>query len=106
MSDDNVTKLHDPEAGVVEFGARLGGHTTIVDGREIPKLTVHERGDDKITILLDRRFGIDVPRELSGCICWMIAQAMAVGGGYSHLGAETKDKPFAPRVSLSSLREE
>jgi len=95
---DNVTPLHDPNAGVVEFGAERTGFTAVVEGREIPKLTVKERGSDKITITLDNRFQIDVPRELSGSICWMIANALAIGEGYAFLGSPNKDKPFAPEV--------
>ena len=98
MSDTKVTTLHDPENGVVEFGVRIPGYTAVVDGREIPRLTVYERSDKEITILLDRRFAIDVTRELSGCICWMIANALAIGEGYPFLGAETKNRPFAPQV--------
>ena len=95
---DNVTALRDPDAGVVDFGVQIAGYTAIVEGREIPRLMVRERGSDQITIILDRRFGIDVPRELSGCICWMIANALAIGEGYPFLGALTKDHPFAPEV--------
>jgi len=94
----NVIPLHDPDEGVVEFGAKRSGYTAIVDGRAIPKLLVRKCGDDLITIQLDRRFEIDVPKELSASICWMIANALAIGEGYSHLGAESKDKPFAPQV--------
>lgn len=95
----NITRLHDPDAGVVSFGVRIPGYTAVVEGREIPRLMVYERGEREITIMLDRRFAIDVPRELSGYICWMIANALAIGQGYSHLGAETKERPFAPQVS-------
>lgn len=94
---DNVTSLYDPEAGVVNFGVRIPGYTAVVEGREIPGMMVFERGD-QITVNLDRRFSIDVPRELSGCICWMIANALAIGEGYSHLGAGAKGRPFAPLV--------
>jgi len=94
---DNVTQLHDPESGVVKFGVRPAGYTAIVDGREINKIRVWERGD-QITILLDSRFAIDVPRELSGAVCWMIANSLAIGSGYSHVGATSMGRPFAPEV--------
>ncbi|QDP67015.1 MAG: hypothetical protein Unbinned3138contig1000_57 [Prokaryotic dsDNA virus sp.] len=97
MMTDNVTNLHNPEAGVVSFGVRIAGYTAVVDGREIPRLMVYERSD-QITITLDRRFEIDVPREHSGSVCWMIANALAIGEGYSHCGAESKSLPFAPQV--------
>ena len=98
MGDGNITRLHDPEAGVVAFGVRVPGYTAVVEGREIPGLLVWERGEDKITILLDRRFAIDVPRELSGSVCWLVAQALAIGSGYTHIGAPHPGTPFAPEV--------
>lgn len=97
MADDKVTRLHDPEEGVVSFGIRPPGYTAVVEGREVPGLLVWERGD-LITILLDRRFAIDVPRELSGAVCWLVAQARAIGEGYPYLGAESRDRPFAPQA--------
>lgn len=96
--DDKVVDLHDPEAGVVDFGVAITGYTAIVEGRQIPGLMVKERGKAQITIILDNRWEIDVPREQSGKICWMIANALAIGEGYSHLGALSKNHPFAPSV--------
>ena len=95
---DNVTNLNKPDAGVVDFGIEIKGYTAIVEGREIPRLMVKERGAVTITVCLDRRWEIDIPREHSGAICWMIANALAIGAGYSHLGAMNKDRPFAPEV--------
>lgn len=97
MDSGNITPIRDPKIGVVDFGVRIPGYTAIVEGREIPGIMVFERGD-KITVNLDRRFSIDVPREVSGSICWMIAQALAIGSGYPHIGAESKVRPFAPKV--------
>ena len=94
---DKVQNLYDPEAGVVGFGVRPAGYTAVVDGHAIEKIRVWERGDN-ITILLDSRFSIDVPRGLSGAVCWMIANALAIGAGYSHLGADRPGYPFAPKV--------
>ena len=78
--DENVTNLRDPDAGVVSFGVPISGYTAVVEGREIPRLMVKERGPSLITICLDRRWEIDVPREHSGSICWMIANALADPG--------------------------
>lgn len=94
---DNITKLHDASAGVVDFGVQRSGYTAIVEGREIPRMMVKERGE-MVTVNLDNRWEIDVPRELSASICWMIANALAIGEGYAFLGSPNKDKPFAPEV--------
>lgn len=78
------------------FGPR-GGQCIIVEGRKIPHLTGYEKeGETWLTI--DERFTIPVPTELAVQVAWFVANAMAVAAGYSHLGAETKDRPFAPRV--------
>ena len=97
-SDKKIVDLYNSEDGVVSFGVRIPGYTAVVEGKEIPQLMVYERVEKEITILLDRRFAIDVPREISHSVCWMIANALAIGEGYPFLGAKTKDKPFAREV--------
>jgi hypothetical protein len=78
-------------------GPECSGHSVIVEGRVIPRLHCRERGDE-IELVLDGRFTITVPREQSYSVAWLIATALAIGAGYSHLGAESKDQPFAPRA--------
>lgn len=70
----------------------------IVDGRAIPKLTGYKREDGTVTLTVDSRFGGDFPDEATAHqAAYLIANAMAIGAGYSHAGAESKDHPFAPR---------
>ena len=96
---NDVVKFPDqPELGVIEFGVQRPGFTAVVEGREIPRLMVRECGGDQITICLDNRFEIDVPRERSAQICWMVANALAIGEGYAFLGSPDKSKPFAREV--------
>lgn len=66
-----------------------------VDGRIIPKLTGRDEGD-RISLMVDGRFGASFSKADAHQAAWLIAQALAIGEGYSHLGAETKDRPFAP----------
>lgn len=68
----------------------------IVDGRVIPNLTGYREGPDQTCFVVDDRFGCSVPNEIAHSVAYVIANAMAVGAGYSHLGAVTKDMPFAP----------
>jgi hypothetical protein len=67
----------------------------IVDGRRIPRLTGHPDGD-KIMLIVDGRFGASFSKDQAYGAATLIAQALAVASGYAHLGAETKDQPFAP----------
>ncbi len=80
------------------FGAITDAATCVVEGRQIPRLMIREREDGQIELILDRRFAIDVPPTLAPQVAWLVANALAIGEGYTHLGAETKDSSFAPKV--------
>ena len=74
-----------------------------VDGRLIPRLTGFKDGD-KIGLVVDGRFSASFSVDDAYQAAWLIAQALAIGEGYPHLGAETKGRPFAPiACGLSSL---
>lgn len=66
-----------------------------VDGRIIPRLTGRYEGD-RIALVVDHRFSASFSKEDAYQAAWLIAQAMAIGEGYSHLGAASKEQPFAP----------
>lgn len=78
------------------FGPR-GGQCVIVEGRKIPHLTGREENGE-IWLTVDERMTIPIPPELAEQVAWFVANAMAVASGYSHLGAESKDRPFARQV--------
>jgi hypothetical protein len=87
------------DAGNSENDMRLHEHTTHeveIDGRIIPKLTANHAGSDAIELVLDGRFSATFPTELAHQAAWMIANALAIGGGYPSMNADTKDRPFAP----------
>lgn len=67
----------------------------IIEDRMIPKLTAKDEGDE-VSIILDGRLSISVPKALGHQVAWLVANALAIGQGYSHLGGQTKDLPFAP----------
>lgn len=69
----------------------------IIEGRLIPQLRAMGEGDE-VSIILDGRLSISVPKALGRQVAWLVANAIAIGQGYSHLGAESKDQPFAPQV--------
>lgn len=79
-------------------------HKVVVDGRAIPRLTGCPHGPDETTLIVDGRFMIDVPNSLAHQVAWLVANALAVGAGFSHLGATSKDAtPFAPQIAEISL---
>lgn len=73
-------------------------YRVVVEGRLIPNLTGWKEGD-QTWLSVDRRFAISVPHELAHQVAWLLANAMAVASGYPWLGAESKQQPFAPKVT-------
>lgn len=67
-----------------------------VDGRIIPRLTGYREGD-KIVLVVDDRFSASFSEDDARQAAWLIAQAMAVSEGYPHMGATSKEQPFAPQ---------
>lgn len=81
------------------IGPPASGNHVIVDARVIPRMTATETADG-IEIVLDRRFAIVVSRDDAYPVAWMIAQALAIGQGYSSVRAESRDQPFAPQYRV------
>lgn len=71
------------------------GCAVIIEGRVIPRLTMIDEGES-VCLILDERLSITVPRDVAYQAAWLAASALAVGMGYSHIGAQNKDRPFAP----------
>lgn len=95
-----IINLHNKTDKVKSMkGCELVGNTVIVEGLEIPKMTMIDEGET-IHLILDRRMGINLPRDVAPQVAWLVANALAIGQGYSHIGAKTKDNPFAPEVNF------
>lgn len=67
-----------------------------VEGRVIPRLTGFVEGD-RVALIVDGRFSASFLPADAKQAAWLIAQALAIGEGYSFLGAEQKSQPFAPK---------
>ena len=78
-------------------------YKVVVEGKSIPGLTAWPESETQTMLTLDGRLSITIGnRDLSN-VAWLVANALAIGQGYSHLGAETKGFPFAPTcVQISS----
>lgn len=104
MADDNVVTLQQPEPPELLIGP-FEVWKVQVEGRIIPRLTGFHDGD-KIALVVDGRFSASFAKEDAYGAAVLIAEALAIGQGYSHMGAENKDMPFAPvGCELSSLPE-
>lgn len=51
-----------------------------------------------ITLGGENRFSATFSDENAHQVAWLIANAMAVTAGYTHLAAESQSQPFAPRI--------
>jgi hypothetical protein len=94
---DNVTPMRPPRAQS-EDPLLIGPFETwrvVVDGRVIPRLTGFY-DDQNIALVVDGRFSASFPPELARQAAWLLAQALAIGAGYTHSGATDKGQPFAP----------
>lgn len=99
----NVTQFPTPEGPPEFMVGPFQKWKVQIQGRVIPKLTAYHDGD-KVALVVDERFSASFPREHAYQAAWLIAEALAIGAGYSNLEAETKDHPFAPvGMELSSL---
>lgn len=92
----NVTDFPPPAAPPELLIGPFEYWQVVVGGRAIPRLTGFREGDTMTCFVVDDRFACSVPNEVAHSVAYVIAQALAVGAGYSHAGADSKDHPFAP----------
>lgn len=92
---DNITRMPPPEYPNIFVGP-FEEYRVVLDGRMIPKLTGLKRASGN-SLTLDNRFLLEnIPDELLIPVAHMIANALAIGGGYSCFSADAKDTSFAP----------
>lgn len=73
-------------------------HSVVVEGREIPNFLARKT-EDGAEVMLDNRFVYEFKSITEARMATsMAAEAMAIGAGYPWLGAEKKERPFAPVV--------
>ena len=96
MNVTDFPKLPDEEFLVGPFTS----YRVVIHGKQIPKLRGHPIGDNDVELVLDGRFSIITDKETSKSVAWMIANAMAIGAGYSSMSADSKDAPFAPNIGV------
>ena len=71
-----------------------------VDGYRVPHLSAIVKNDGSIMLLLDERFCIEGSREEISKWVWFVADAMAIGAGYSCLGENCRQvNPYQVQMS-------
>ena len=95
MSDDNIVDFPPSEAPPELLVGPFSVWRVMVDGRIIPRLTGFHDGD-KIALVVDGRFSASFSPADAYQAAWLIAEAFAIGEGYSSMNALNKERPFAP----------
>ncbi len=80
-------------------------YRVVIEGRRIPRLAGFREGE-KTFLVVDGRFSVAFPHDIARDAAWLVANALAVGEGYAWLGAEAKERPFAPRCAEITLESE
>jgi hypothetical protein len=97
---------HDSQPLQQEFRVTFPGpfqhHDVVVDGWRVPFLEAHPQEENRITLTLDRRLGLDLTTQEAERLLPFIADAIAVGLGY---GAHPRgDMPLPERRPHPSPR--
>jgi hypothetical protein len=96
-------EVHDSEHGLESVGP-FHEWRIKCDGYGVPKLTGRADGKGMFHLSLDHRFGIEVPEQYAHQVVWLIANALAIGAGYSCFGENSRiANPFKVRMSGISL---
>ena len=75
-----------------------------VDGYEVPNVEAREvNNGTECNIFLDRRFGITIPAEHAQSVIWLLANALAIGGGYSCHGENSVWRPNPHKVKVHCI---
>lgn len=97
MTDDTVIKFPEPPKPLPLLEGPFQVWRVVVEGRFIPRLTGYHDGEGRIALVVDNRFSATFAEEDARQAAWLIAQALAIGAGFTHLGGSRGDNtPFAP----------
>ncbi len=81
-------------------------HRATIGGYEIPHIKIIRKkgsSDGIATVILDGRYMIDVPEDQHDPWLWIVANAMAIGAGYSCHGENSVKDPNPFKRKLSEL---
>lgn len=85
---------------MLEFLPKRSAHEITIDGFAVPCIEAKESADGlTCDISLDRRFGATIRAEDAQSILWLLANALAIGAGYSCHGENSViSNPFKVKV--------
>lgn len=75
-----------------------------LDGYAVPFVTGREDDKGMFHLCLDERFGIEIPKQYAQSVVWLIANAHAIGAGYSCFGENSQiANPYKCKMSGISV---
>lgn len=85
---------------MLEYLPPRSSHQVTIDGYAVPLIEARESSDGlECHVLLDGRFGMVIPADLAQQVIWIMANAIAIGAGYScHGENSTEVNPHKVRV--------
>lgn len=66
----------------VNFPGPFEHHDVVVDGWRVPIVQAHLRGEDRISLVLDRRLGLELSTAEAERVIPFLADAIAIALGY------------------------
>lgn len=92
----------------VEYVGPFPQTVVVMDGRRVPFLEASHLGD-RVSLSLDNRFGLDLTVAEAEKVVPFLADAIAIGLGYSchpRVGEEPNPRPVFPRMTELTLSAE
>jgi hypothetical protein len=75
-----------------------------LDGDAVPGIEAREvNHGTECNVFLDGRFGITIPAEHAQSVIWLLANALAIGAGYSCHGENSVYKPNPYKVKVMCI---
>lgn len=83
---------------MIEYLDFMEGSRIVLNGHEVPRLRAFKK-PHVVSLVLDNRFGLDVPPNLAEPVVSFIANALAIGAGYSCFGENSSiANPYKVRM--------
>lgn len=96
--------MTDVTVGNVSFiGPFVEQWAVTLDGYRVPKLSAIVCESGNIMLSLDNRFLIEATQEEAAKWLWIVANAMAIGAGYSCFGENSVKDPNPFKVGMNKI---
>lgn len=96
---DEVFDVEPSTRGLESVGP-FSVHKITLDGFAVPFLQGREDENGDWHLMLDERFGMIIPKQYANEVVWLIANAHAIGAGYSCFGENSQiANPYKCRMT-------